>query len=183
MASSSVKGFFRKGGRVIPIRAATGASHAGRAAKIGRVVKTATHAGVAAVGVNQIRKSGLKSKEIKVNRALDMTAIGLSVASGVVAASTFTGGWKSMVGGAVASHVIDAAGIAANVASVAGRGNGRARAEQAAKQEGRNFLIGNAVWGAGLVGIKKNRKELAGYAEKILEFGRKAVRVASEVVE
>ncbi len=99
----------------------------------------------------------------------------------MVAAATFTGGWKSMVGGAVASHAIDAAGIAANVASVAGKGHLKERAEQAAKQEARNFAIGNAVWGAGLIGVKKNRTELVGYAKKILEFGRKAVNVASGV--
>lgn len=172
---ADVTGFFRKGGKIIPIRAAAGV---GRAGKITRAVKVAGHAGVAAAGVHAIRKSGLKSKEIKVNRALDMTGLGLSVAAGVVAASTFSGGWKSAVGGAIASHAVDAAGIAANVASVAGRGNARARAEQGAKQEARNFIVGNAVWGAGFLASGKNRKALAGYATSILKFARKAVQVA-----
>lgn len=177
--SSDVLGFFRKGGKVIPIRAASSAARAAsHGSKAAHVVKAVARAGIVAKGVHSIRKSGLKSKEIKVNRALDMTGLGLSVAAGIVAASTFSGGWKSIAAGAVASHAVDAAGIAANVGSVAGKGKLKARAEQGAKQEARNFIVGNAVWGAGLLASSQNRKALVGYTKTILKFARKAVGVA-----
>lgn len=195
-------GFIRKNGRIIPLRGASGAAH-----KVAKGALQAHHAikNIAKIPKHtQTLKQDTKSKGIKVNRALDMTALGLSIASGVVAAATFSGGWKSLAAGAIASHVIDAAGIAANVASVTDKkqlssvygkvksGNysaikelGTAKNKQAAivagKNEARNFVIGNAIYAAGLVGIKRNRTELAGYAKSILNFGRKALKVASKV--
>lgn len=179
-------GFFRRGGKIIPIRAASGAARGAargsRVAKIARVAKVAGQAGAAAAGANAARKSGIKNnKSIKVNKALDMTGLGLSVASGVIAAATFSGGWKSAATGVIASHAIDAAGIAANIASVAGRGHGKERTKQAVKQEARNLVVGNVVWAAGMIGLKRNRVAVAGYAAKILEFGRKAVKVARNI--
>lgn len=118
-----------------------------------------------------------KPTGIKVNHALDLTGLGLSVASGALAAATFSGGVKGLVGGHLAAHGIDAAGIAANVASVSGHGKIKARAKQAAKQETRNFLVGNAVYAAGVLGSSNNRAALAGYTSKIVGLARKALRV------
>ncbi len=166
--------FIRKNGRVIPIGAA--AAGAGKAA----------HVAVAAAGAHAIKKTGIKNKNpnIKVNRSLDLTGLGLSVASGVIAAATFATP-KGLALGHAAAKAIDVGGITANAASVAGRGNGKERAIQGAKQEARNFAVGNAIFLGGIVASSANRKAAVGYAKKgveyaskILAFARKGVGVA-----
>lgn len=177
-------GFIRKNGRIIPLHAASGVGRHGKlVGHAAHAYNISRRASSVKKHVNTYKKDDGKDNKVKINRALDMTGLGLSVASGVVAAATFSGGWKTLAAGALASHAIDAAGIAVNVASVA-KGNAENKsgaAKQAAKQEARNFAIGNAIYGAGLVGIKKNRQELVGYAKSILKFARKAVNVASDV--
>jgi hypothetical protein len=169
--------FIRKGGRVIPIAAK--ALPAARGAKLaGHTVK-----GTAGGVVN--RKIKAPVPPVKVNRGLDLAGLGLSVASGVLGAATFSSGVKGFVGGAIGGHAIDAAGIAANLGSVAGKGRLKDRATQAAKQEGRNLVIGNAVFAAGVLGSSKNRATLAGMAKgaaagaaKVLAVSRKVLRLA-----
>lgn len=164
--------FIRKNGRIIPIRAPGG----GASSSAHHVAKHLAHGaalGAAGVAVAAIKKPS-KNQTIKVNRGLDLAGLGLSVASGALAAATFSTP-KGLAFGHAAAKAIDVAGVSANVASVAGRGNIKQRAKQAAKQEVRNFAIGNTVFALGVLGVKKNRKALAGYAAKILQFGRKAV--------
>ncbi len=167
-------GFFRKNGKIVPIRAAAGAGVAAAGAAVAHNKLKSARAINAAV---QLRKHPNADKKIHVNRSLDMTGLGLSVASGVVAASTFALGAAGLATGFVASHVIDAGGVAANAASVAGHGHKKERAKVFAKQEGRNFAIGNAVYLGGVLGTKTGRESLVKYSAKILEFGRKALRV------
>ncbi len=165
---SGATGFFRKDGKIIPIRAAAaaGAVVAAHKVKSARAINAAV----------QLKKHPNADKKIHVNRALDLGSLGLSIASGVVAAATF-GTPKGLVAGFLASHAIDAAGIGANIASVAGKGDTKLRAKIAAKQEGRNFIAGNAVYAAGVLGTATGRAALVNYTSKILEFGRKVLRV------
>lgn len=167
--------FIRKNGRIIPIAARTGADHS-------RIARAAVHTSRAVgigVAAHEIKK-GLTSKNakqpIKVNKFADAASLGLSIASGAIGAVTFTGGAKRIVGGALGVHAVDAVGIAANAASVAGHGKAKERGKQFARQEARNLLVGNAVYAAGIVGIKKNRVALAGYASKVIAFAKKVIR-------
>lgn len=176
MADGGVR-FIRKGGRVIPIGAKTAGKVAGRIAK--KALPGARIVG-AASAVYAIKKNIKKYKanpkqDIKVHKGLDALGLGLSVASGALGAATFSSGLKGFLGGALGSHLIDAGGVTANIASVTGKGKFKQRAEQAARQEARNFLIGNAVYAAGIIGIKRNREKLVEYSGKILEFAKKAL--------
>lgn len=162
--------FIRKNGKVIPIRAASG--HVRRVVKVARTAQ-AVH------GAYHFQKNRtLKPQGVKVNRALDIGGLGLSVASGALAAATFSAGAKGFLGGSLASHLLDVAGVSANVASVAGKGKIKKRAEQASKQEARNFAVGNAVYLAGILGFKRNRQAAIGYATKVMDFARKVLRVS-----
>jgi hypothetical protein len=125
MASSdSNVRFIRRNGKVIPIRAAL---QAARATRVG--VATAK-VGLATSSAHKVfrgskQSGGLRQlfhREIKVNRGFDALGLGLSVASGIIGAATFSSGTKGFLAGAAASHAIDAAGVAANVASVSARG-------------------------------------------------------------
>lgn len=184
MADNQVK-FVRKGGRVIPIRIAKGAAKvAKRAAPLARGVALAGAAYGIEKGIKQ-RKANPK-QDIKVNRGLDALGLGLSVASGAVGAATFSHGAKGLIGGMIAGHAMDIGGIASNIASVAGKGKLKERAKQAARQEARNLIVGNAVYAAGILGVKRNREQAvkygvaaaektAEYAQKIVAFARKAL--------
>lgn len=170
MADKGVK-FIRRGGKIIPIRAA--GKVAGRALPIARA---AGAAGAAYSIKKNIKKFKANPKQdIKVNKGFDALGLGLSVASGAIGAATFSSGAKGFLGGFVAGHALDAAGVASNIASVAGKGKLKERAKQAARQEARNFIVGNAVYGAGLLGIKKNREKIAEYAGKLVAFARKSL--------
>lgn len=170
--------FIRKDGRIIPIAAAAagaGAVAVSHKAKLAKgIVKGARVA-------NAVAHTGFKKQpkpSFEVNQKLDMAGLGLSLASGAFAAATFSGGAKGLAAGFFGSHALDALGIGANVASVAGHGKTKERAKIAAKHEARNFIAGNAVYAAGLLGIKKNRQALVGYASKVISFARTALRVA-----
>lgn len=186
-----VVGFFRKNGRVIPIRSSSGAGHAAKASS--KIIKGATHVGRAAsIGASaHAIHSGLKSHKsnerqaaIKVNRGLDALGLGLSVGTGVLGAATFGMGAKGFIAGSAATHAVDALGVGINAASVAGKGKTKERVKQAARQEARNLVVGNAVYAAGILAVKKNRqaavtyaKTGAAYAKRILDFSRKALGV------
>lgn len=185
MAEGGIVGFFRKDGRVIPIRASSGGRQGRASTKVpGRhglpLARGAQVAATAASTTYQVHRSiqahKAPAQKIQVRRGLDALGIGLSVASGVLGAVTFSGGTKSFIGGAVGGHVLDAAGIAANAASVTGKGKTKSRIRQGARQESRNFLIGNAVYAAGILGSKTNRATLVASAKKLIEFGKKALR-------
>lgn len=170
--------FIRKNGRVIPISAAAGAG-----ARVARGAAVGAGAALAAKSHFQ-KQEGKPGPKIKINRALDLTGLGLSVASGALAAATFSGGAKGFLAGHAAAHGIDIVGVGANVASVAGKGHGKERAAQAAKQEARNFAVGNAVYLGGILASAKNREAAVQYtakgvqmAKKILDFSKKALRV------
>lgn len=171
MANSGVR-FIRKGGKIIPIRAVS--KVAGRAIPVARVAGAAGAAYSIRKNVKKF-KANPKQKDIKVNKSLNALGLGLSVASGALGAATFSHGAKGFLGGFIAGHALDAGGVAANIASVAGKGKLKERATQAARQEARNFVIGNAVYAAGLIGIKKNREKVAEYAGKLVQFARKAL--------
>lgn len=174
MANAAVS-FIRKNGKVIPIRAARAAGHVARAGA------------AAAVHGSVQTKSGEPARhpdkpKFKVNTRLDALGLGISIASGAIAAATFSTP-KGFVAGHVAAHALDAAGVTANLASVTGKGNARERAKQGAKQELRNLVLGNLVYGAGVIAFKRNRAAAAGYAKKgiaaagtIMELARRALR-------
>jgi hypothetical protein len=176
MAAAAVK-FIRKNGKIIPIRGASGAGHAGKfvkAAKAARAVAGAATVGVAAKHLGS--KTG-----VSVNKQFDLAGLGLSFASGAVAAATFGMGAKAFVAGQVGSHVLDAASIAANIKGVSGKGNLAARAKEGAKREARNQIIGWGTYGAGVLAFKGNRQAAAKYAGTALNFARKVLRIGSHV--
>ncbi len=174
--------FIRKAGRVIPLRGVSGAYNASKHGT--NVFKAATlGAGVAAIKRSEKRKKSLGERifPIKVNRGYDALGLGLSVATGALSAATFHSGVKGFIGGQVIAHGIDAAGIAANTASVAGHGRLRARVEQGAKQEARNFIVGNGVYFAGVLAQKKTRQGIVKLAKGtdwkgVLAIGKKFLR-------
>jgi hypothetical protein len=126
-----------------------------------------------------IAQAGIGHPPIKVNRGLDALGLGLSVASGVVAAAGFGGyGVKGFAASQGLAHAIDVGGVAANAAAVAGRGQAKDRIMLGAKMEARNFIIGNAIYGAGVIGLKRNRQAMAGVAKKTWEIGQKAINWA-----
>lgn len=165
---SDVLRFIRKNGRIIPIRAA-GQAH--RAGKTALGVGKAGVLGGSAYAANRARtrKKTLAERvaPIKVNKKFDAIGLGLSVASGALGAATFHHGFKGLIAGQIAGHAMDAVGIAANVRSVAGRGRTKARIEQGTKQEARNFLVGNAVFYAGILAQKKTRVDAVKVVAKV----------------
>ena len=169
--------FIKKNGRTIPIRAAGAASaHASHAHKILKSAKGAAAIGGAGIAVHQAA-TGARPGKIKVSETLKTLGIIGSVASGALGAATFTGSGKKIAAGIVGSHVLDAVGTAANIASVAGNKNKKEAAKVAAKQEARNFVIGNAVFAAGVFGLKKNRAAGVQYAKSVVNVARKILRV------
>ena len=199
--------WIHKNGKAIPIRAAANAAGksydkhkknadaaggagivAHTAVKAARTARFASHTVKGAVGLTGTAALKNHQTKIKVNPLMNMTAIGTAVASGVIGAATFASGTKGFLIGSAITHGIDAAGIAANIASVAGKDNLKDRAKQGAKQEARNLIIGNAIYAAGIVGMPRNRSalksgaEIAGkYAVKTLAFARKVLRVGMAV--
>lgn len=165
--------FIHKNGHVIPI----GAAVAGAARKYGALHEV-TKASAASVA-GSVAEKHIKSQKgtFKVNKSLDVLGLGTAIASGVVGAATASMGAKTAIAGYAASHVIDAAGIGINAASVAGKGHAKARTKQFAKQEARNLAIGNAIYLGGLLGIRKNRQAVAAGATKALGIARKFLRV------
>jgi hypothetical protein len=174
--------FIRKGGRVIPIRepdaviSKAGRTLLTRGSKPLKILRGAAVVGTAADITRGIKKFKANPKQkIKVHQGLDALGLGLSVASGALGAATFSHGAKGLISGMIAGHAIDAGGIAANIASVSGKGKLKERATQAARQEARNLVIGNAVYAVGILAVKKNREKLAEYAVKLVQFARKAL--------
>ncbi len=196
MANDGVIGFFRRNGKVIPVRASSGGGNSNRmhdggnhpgshiATKINKAkdklkeaseqAKVHANTGLQKVGVD----ARFHVEPIKANKKLDALGLGLSVASGVVSAATFSHGTKGFLSGVLGSHVLDAAGIGANVAAVAGKGRTKERAQLAAKNEFRNFVVGNAVFGAGLVMSKKNRGAIKSLVSVVSAMGKKAMRMS-----
>lgn len=183
--------FIRKNGRIIPIRqaaAAGGRKVAGGLAKLHKQTRFA-HGAIVGAGAAQAAHAGtFKSThpEVKVNQKLNLLGLGLSIGTGILSAATLSHGAKGFIAGAAASHAIDALGVGVNVGSVAGKGHKFERAKQAAKQEARNFAIGNAVFAVGAVATAKNRATLVAgakagikYAGKTLAFARKVLRVGA----
>lgn len=199
--------FIHKNGRVIPIRSSNGAAEALRApvSAPGTAIKAVAKQTAGAVNEGAVKpavaqlsgavsalhnagnrvvshvENGLTAvglaPTIHVNHRLDMLSLGLSVGTGILGAATFSSP-KKFVAGLAATKAIDAVGTAANVASVAGRGFHKERAKQAIRQEARNFVVGNAVYAAGILGFKGNRA--AGKAALKIT-GQKIVSVAKRV--
>lgn len=192
---SDTVGFFRKNGRIIPMhKGGDGvykARGAGKLAKVGHIAKLGAIKGVKAASLvasaqtvhEKVQQHRANPKQdVPVNKKLDAFGLGTAVLSGAIGAATFSSGAKTFLTGAVGSHAVDLVGISANLASVAGKGKTQARAKQAARQEARNFLVGNGVYLAGIAATKSNREAAAKYAEKavlhskkILDFARKAL--------
>lgn len=174
---SDIVGFFRKNGHVIPIRAASGTSRTVKGAtNVARVATVAASAAAVHKSAKTLKGSEHKSV-VKVNKGLDALGLATAIGSGALGAATFSMGTKGFIGGAIATHAIDAVGIGVNAASVAGKGHKADRVKQGARQEARNLIIGNAVYGAGLLASKKNRATIISAAQKVIAFGRKALRV------
>jgi len=171
--------FIKKNGRVIPIRAAQGAgrvlSH--KVLKGARIATAAGAAGAAAIAAKKHKSIKGTNTGIKVNKSWDLAGLGLSVASGAVAAATFGMGVKGFTAGLIGSHALDAASVGANIKGVAGHGQLKARATEGAKHETRNILVGYGVYGAGILASKGNRQAAVNYAGKILQVARKVLRL------
>lgn len=194
MSEGAIK-FIHKDGKVIPIRAPGDQGHSSvthqptnkpklealkQAAKT-QVAKFNEYKAEAKYKINQGLKSlgspiQVPNEPIKPNKRLDYAGLGLSIASGVIGAATASGGMKRFAAGTVASHALDAAGITLNVASVAGKGRSKDRLKQGAKQETRNFLIGNGIYVAGLVGFKQNRMAMRSASSVAFNALRRIVR-------
>lgn len=165
-----------------------GAKLGGKLAKLHKQTRFAHGVAVGAGAALAAQHGTFKSTnpEVKVNQKLNLLGLGLSIGTGLLGAATLSGGAKRFLAGAAVTHAIDAAGVGLNVASVAGKGHKLERAKLAAKQEARNFAIGNAVFVAGAVATKSNRAALVAgaktsikYAGKTLAFARKVLRVGA----
>lgn len=172
--SSDALRFIRKNGKIIPITAAKGARAAAVTTRVGRAA-TAIGAGASLAHGARLAKTSKGHSDVKVNKKYDAAGFALSVASGVVAAATFGLGIKGFAAGAVASHGLDALGISANIASVAGRGNAVGRTKQGAKQEARNLIVGNAVFAGGVLASKSGRARLVSWTQKAVSLAKKGL--------
>ena len=169
--------FIRKDGRIIPIRD----QGAGVAAKVGHIYQRKLgHAKAAVMSVRRgvAQNTGIGHPAIRVNRGLDALGLGISLASGAVAGLGFGTGVKGLAASQTLAHAMDFGGIAANAASVAGRGQAKDRAVQGAKQEARNFVLGNGLLLGLMIGLKRNRAAAVQYAKKSWDVGAKAVNWA-----
>lgn len=198
--AGAIKGFFRRDGHVIPIRESDGKNSRSHTSvhhtdatqgpsKFSKVRAQAkkvtsyahdTKEDFKSRTNDQFKKAGIKTRlpvePPIVNKNMDRLGLGLSVASGAIAAGTLSGfGAKGFVAGQTAAHVLDAFGIGANISSVAGRGRKTERTKQAAKQEARNFIIGNTVYALGALGLKKNRQAAAGVARSAVQIVKRVV--------
>lgn len=183
MANAPVR-FIRRGGRVIPIRKPDAIySKTGQKIAMGESLGlkaargvSAAFAGVAiAEGVK--RRRAFKKQDVKVNPYWDAASLGLSVASGVLGAATFTSGTKGFISGLAGGFALDAASTAANLASVAGPGKHRSRLKQAARNEARNIIVGNSVYAAGILANPTARATALEYASKAVTLFRKRLGV------
>ena len=164
--------FIRKNGRIIPIRD----EGAGIGKRVGQAYQRKLgHAQAAVMGARRaVAQIGIGHPPIKVNRGLDALGLGISLASGAVAGLGFGTGVKGLAASQTLAHAMDFGGIAANAASVAGRGQAKDRAVQGAKQEARNFVLGNGLQVGLMFGLKRNRTAAVQYAKKAWDVGQKA---------
>lgn len=158
--------FRRIRGRIVPIHTtANAAQGAVRAVSVKRAIAVgALSGGVAA---------GMKNKKVQTNKLLKYTSTGLAVASGILGAATFTSRGKSFWGGIGGGLALDAASSSSNFAAHAGRGNTRNRVKAGIQHEAFNTLLGNAVFGAGLLAIPKNRAAIKSGGMAVLNFFRR----------
>lgn len=176
--------FIRKNGKIIPIR--DGAKGATRTVARGAVKGAAKRAIIkgasrgfrlgqaAGIATAAVAAKKIKRQPIKVDPVMNAVGIGAAVASGVAGAAGFSHGAKGFFGSLGVSLGLDAVSTGANIASVRkGPGTTKQKALQVAKQEARNIVIGNAVYGAGLLAVQKNREKVVEYASKFVQFGRK----------
>lgn len=183
MAQSGLR-FIHKDGRIIPIRAAQSAGTVARkAVAIGKAASAIGATASAAKATRDRSKNKFTAQPMNLtNKKWDAAGIGLSVASGAVAAATFGLGAKGFIAGQLASHGIDALSIAANVKGVAGKGHTKERVIQGARNEARNQILGYGVYGAGIVAVKTNREAAVKYGSKGLAYGKKVLDLARKAL-
>lgn len=169
----SVVRFIRKGGKVIPIRAA-------RAARLGRVAQIPLRGAqtvAAAKGIKKLNHDITKKPNIKPNQFLNAAGTAVAVGSGVVSGALFGGGARGFLAGTAASLGLDFGSTALTIAAHAGKGHMKTRAKMAAKEEFKNVIIGNAAYGATILAVPRSRAKLMEYVGKISAFGRKALKL------
>lgn len=156
--------FRRIRGRIVPIKAT------------GETVAKGIGVGIAAFGARAAARkydSIGNQKGIKVRPILDTLGLGTAVASGAVAAATFSGPLRKVGLGIAASLGLDAISSASAALSVMGKGKVEERIKQGAKQEARNFLLGNLVFAGGLIGTPANRARAAALAKAAARLVRR----------
>lgn len=169
--------FIRKDGRVIPIHDGGNVGKSPHPLVKQARSKSGIISNHSPKGLKKVAAKTQAPKQVKVRAGYDALGVGLSVASGVIGAATFTGGAKRFASGFIASHVVDAAGLAANAASVAGSDNKTERAKKFAKQEVRNTVLGNAVYVAGLLALKQNRAAFRSGATTAVTLAKNIARL------
>ena len=139
----------------------------------GRIVPITQGVAVAKTAASAVALKKVKKQNVEPNKLFKYTATGLAVASGALGALTFTGGRKSFWGGIGGGLALDAASSSANIAAHSGRGNARGRIKAGIRHEAFNTLLGNAVFGAGLLAIPRNRAAIKSGGLAVLNFFRR----------
>lgn len=164
--------FIRVNGKVIPIRAPTGA---GGKVAARAITKGATKA-AASPTLHKIANHLSKQKSIKPNFMLKYGSEALSVAEGA-ASGLLPMNAKGLVAG-VGVHVAGEVAVGGlGAAAYAGKGHKALRLKAIAKQEATNQALGWGAFAATSLGTKAGRAAAAGAAEKILSFARKTLGV------
>lgn len=182
MAVGDAISFIHKDGRIIPIRGASSAIRASRAA-VGA-------AGVVAhVKERRQPKSKFKAvadqvtrrnQPIKPNKAMKYGSMALSAVEGAATGLALGHGFKVGAAAHIAGLGLEAGTVGLAAGAYAGRGKFKQRSVAIAKQEATNQAIGWGVYGASILGRKAGRealvanaKTVASYAGKVLKIGRK----------
>ena len=184
--------FIRKDGRIIPIRdgSAPSGTDAGQkpphpavrklqAARANLHVKKEEFKIKVNAGLEKIgSQTRLPTEPITPRKDLNALGLGLAVAGGAISALTFTGSAKKIIIGQTVGQLFDIGSSIANVGSVAGADRRKERLKLGAKQELRNTIIGHAVFGAGLVGLKKNRAATVSGIRTVGTFAKKWMKLS-----
>lgn len=163
--------FRRIRGRIVPIKAQSlGVKLTKVAVAAEKGVKVAHTAGsIAAYG-------GLKKVNVKPHRGFQALGLATAVADGLVSGLTFfTPGAKAFVAGQALGIGLGAGSSAANAYSFVGKGAVKERIKGAARQEGINTILGNAVFAGTLLAVPSSRARIFGGIAKAASFvARKA---------
>ncbi len=185
MAYDDAVRFIRKNGKVIPIRATSGAAKVATAGAV--IAATRKPSSPPPTKLHAIANKLTKNNSIKPNFMLKYGSEALAVGEGAASALIPVHGAKSVAAATALHFGGEAAITGAGAAAYAGRGHRALRARGIAKQEVTNQALGWGTYAAVSLGSKAGRDNLANtgkaafaVSKKILSFARRTLGVVEE---